>query len=139
MGFDNSASGEKVVVSRDLGSATNLSGKSVTVILDITSGFSTAANVSAEIYLQQGGAAGAGSAYASLYANGSGTYLGSSSGCVTLSLAIPASATNTSTGTYNIFSGPFDPAVVQTLGLQFYGGGSPQNILTVDIKSWLYQ
>ena len=145
LGF-TAAGSQKVLISRNLGSPTSMAGKTITAVVDIVSGWnSNSSNLSAEIYVQQGGSnLGLGSAWASIYAQGgSGTYLGvapgSDSGCVTLSLAIPSSAPVTANPpNAAVYGQPFDPNFVQIWGIQFYDNNAGQTMV-VEIKNWHYQ
>ncbi|HXL73832.1 MAG TPA: hypothetical protein VN963_09420 [bacterium] len=140
------AQNQAIYIQDQLPSPVSLSGQSVTVILEVNGGWNSDSEfLGGEIFVQQGATAGAGTAYASLYSSGVGFYNAStssstSSGCVTLTVTLPSSATNANTSAYNIYGGPFDPAQVGYWGLQIYtgGGGSGFASTTFDIQSWLY-
>jgi hypothetical protein len=115
--------------------------------LEVNAGWnSDSEQVYGAIFVQQGNTAGSGTAWSSLYQGGTGLFNAStstvsSSGCVTLTLALPSSTTNTNTASYSIFGGPIDPTVIGRVGIQL-GSGSSGNTFSptvVDVQSWIYQ
>jgi hypothetical protein len=135
LGF--TASGQAAFIQNDFSTATDLSGKTITAIMDVTSGWnSDAAQIYGGVFAQEGGSNdGIGAAYsednltAGFWSTNS---IPTNSGCVTVSLTLPTTGT----------SGGFDPTHVSTLGIQIgsgSGGTSFPVTAVVDISEWIYQ
>jgi hypothetical protein len=141
MGF--TAINQAVFVQNTLGSATNMAGKTISVIMDVSSGWnSDGESIYGAIFVQENV-----SPWACVYQNGTGLWSAIStatdSGCVTLSLTMPASsaAVGSYTG-YSVYNGTFDPTQVGIVGIQIGTGGGGTDFTQVpvlDVKSWLYQ
>ena len=115
-----------------------MSGKTITEIVNITGGWnSDAAQIYGQIFVAQNGTnIGNGAAYGSHYEGGVGLWstnsTTTSSGCVTLSMTVPSTAT----------SGVFDPTEIAVYGIQIGSGsggtGFPVTVVA-DVSEWIYQ
>ena len=111
----------------------DLSGKNISAILSIGSGCTSSLSYDfyAKLFVEQGSAPGSGTANYQLWGNyASFQCNGTSSNCVTLTLAMPASGMG---------SGSIDPTQIQYLGIQIGSGGGGYGVAVADVKSWTYQ
>jgi len=132
---------QALYVQDTLASPVNMSGQTVSIILDVTGGWNSAsAQLYGAVFVQENT-----SPWACIYQNGTSLWNSSStatdSGCVTLSITLPS--TSTAVGSYsgyNVYNGTFDPTQVQIIGIQLGtgSGGTSFPAATIDIKSWLY-
>lgn len=112
--------GQATNVQYNVGTPIDLSGKTVSYVVSVPSGFTSSGPQGGQIYVQDG----APQSYANIYSS----WTNLSSGCVTISMAVPSSIT-----------GGFDPTQVQLLGFQINSNGSvASSQMVVDVFYWLY-
>lgn len=142
MGF--TGANQAVYVLDQVNPTINLSGKTITVVLTLTSGCTSALNYDfySEPYIEEGSATAYGKASAQLYGSaGSFVCNGTGSACLTLTMPVPSTPVTTAPSGFYLSGGPFDPTQVQYIGIQIGAGGSGSGFGTTiaDIKSWTYQ
>jgi hypothetical protein len=112
--------GQKANVQYNLGTPTDLSGKTISSVIQIQSGFNATYPQGGYVYVQDGAPQG----WASAYSN----WVNAGPGCVSLNYTLPTTVTS-----------GFDPTQVLLIGVQINANGSGSVSQTIaDIFNWIH-